>query len=431
MSNKNVLIISPYFPPSNSADMQRVRMSLPYFKDFNWEPEVVYVSQKHSDTNKDELLRETVPGDITLHEVEAFSKKTTSKLGLGSIALRSLWFYKKKVDQLLKQKKFDLIYFSTTQFPVCILGAHWKKKFGVPYVIDMQDPWHSDYYMSKPKHERPPKYWFSYRLNKFLEPIAMRSADGVISVSTAYITTLHERYPCLREKPSATITFGAFEKDFEIAGKYQASLKPAFEKQDGELLIAYVGRGGKDMRPAVSLLFEAFQQGLTRNYELFHRFKFLFVGTSYAAAGSGIPTISPIAENFGISKYVTEQTDRISFFNTLTTLKYADGLFIPGSDDPQYTASKIYPYIMARRPLISLFHPASSAAAIIRDCGSGLGLTFDMPKHEIIKKIIEYLTDIGTGRIKETVPVPEVFDRYTARNMTRLQVEMFEKILGV
>ena len=31
---KRLLIISPNFPPLNAADMQRVRMSLPYFKDF-------------------------------------------------------------------------------------------------------------------------------------------------------------------------------------------------------------------------------------------------------------------------------------------------------------------------------------------------------------------------------------------------------------
>ena len=92
---------------------------------------------------------------IKIHQVKAFNKKWTSKFGLGSIALRSLWFYRKKVNQLLKKGHFDLIYFSTTQFPVCILGASWKKRFQIPYVIDMQDPWFSDYYENKPKEQRP------------------------------------------------------------------------------------------------------------------------------------------------------------------------------------------------------------------------------------------------------------------------------------
>lgn len=33
---KRVLIISPHFPPINAPDMQRVRMSLPYYKDMGW-----------------------------------------------------------------------------------------------------------------------------------------------------------------------------------------------------------------------------------------------------------------------------------------------------------------------------------------------------------------------------------------------------------
>ena len=137
---KKVLIISPYFPPSNTADIQRVRMSLPYFRDFGWEAEVVTIDPRHSDMIKDPLLSLSINTDIKVHYVSAFSKSLTYKLGLGSIALRSLWFYRKKVDEILKLQPFDLIYFSTTQFPVCILGAYWKKKFKVPYVIDMQDP---------------------------------------------------------------------------------------------------------------------------------------------------------------------------------------------------------------------------------------------------------------------------------------------------
>src|SRR5690606_16191048 len=109
----------------------------------------------------------------------------------------------------------DLVYFSTTQFPVCILGAYWKRKFGIPYVIDMQDPWHSEYYQNKPKNEQPPKYWFSYRLNKWLEPIAIKQVDGLIAVSEQYIKDLQQRYNL--NIPNKTITFGYSEIDLNIS----------------------------------------------------------------------------------------------------------------------------------------------------------------------------------------------------------------------
>jgi hypothetical protein len=70
---KKVLIISPYFPPTNAADMQRVRMSLPFFKEFGWEAEVATVDTRHSYLGKDELLLQSLPGDVKIHTVGAFS----------------------------------------------------------------------------------------------------------------------------------------------------------------------------------------------------------------------------------------------------------------------------------------------------------------------------------------------------------------------
>lgn len=427
---KTVLIISPYFPPSNAADMQRIRMSLPFFKDFGWDAEVVTVHAKHSDANKDELLLQSLPKEIVIHTVNALSKKYTSRLGLGSLALRSLWFYKQKVNQLLKNKKYDLIYFSTTQFPVCILGAYWKKKFNIPYVIDMQDPWHSNYYQDKPKNQQPPKYWFSYRLNKYLEPLAMKAVGGLISVSDAYIQTLQNRYVNTKNIPTATITFGAFAKDFEIATQNQALASSLIKANKNIINMVYIGRGGIDMQPATRLLFKSFKMGLNNYPEVFNRFKIYFLGTSYAPAGQGKPSIQPIANEMGLANYVSEQTDRIAFYQTLNTLKTADVLFIPGSDDPQYTASKIYPYLMAQKPLISIFNANSSASKIIKACEVGLTLTFDMDENSIIQKTINYLLAVADGSVITKPPIPTIFEKYSAKNMTKLQVELFDKIVA-
>jgi hypothetical protein len=366
-------------------------MSLPYFKEFGWDPEVVTVDTAYTDMAMDPLLKQSIPNDIAIHYVKALPKKWTSKLGLGSIALRSLPFYRGKVNRLLREKQFDLIYFSTTQFPVCILGRYWKKKFNIPYVIDMQDPWHSDYYRDKPKKERPPKYWVAYHLNKTLEPIAMSKVGGLISVSEGYLQTLANRYPNCKQLPSKVITFGAFETDFVIA-KENISLQPSVVPNNGKVNIVYIGRGGKDMQGAVSLLFQAFQLGLEKNSSLFGQLHFYFIGTSYAAAGQGIPTIFPLAEQSGISTFVTEITDRIPFYQTLNTLADASALFIPGSNDPQYTASKIYPYVLANKPLLAFFHPKSSVVNFLRSCGVGTVLTFDQNEAEVRDKMISFLT---------------------------------------
>ena len=424
---KRVLIISPYFPPSNAADMQRVRMSLPYFSEFGWQAEVVAVDERYSDMVKDPLLLESLPSGLKINMVKALPKNITSKIGLGSIALRSLWFYRQKVNQLLKTEQFDLIYFSTTQFPVCVLGAYWKKRFGIPYVIDMQDPWHSEYYQNKPKNERPPKYWFSYRLNKYLEPIAMKAVGGLISVSDKYIIDLQNRYPRLKTIPTSTITFGAFKPDNDIANanadEFQPLLKPGFKN------LVYIGRGGADMHKALSVLFAAVRNGQENFPALFKKLKISFIGTSYATAGQGTPTISPLAKQFGVDDLVVEMTDRISYYHSLITLQQADALFVPGSDSEGYTASKLYPYLSNNKPLLAIVSSKSPAVEVLTEYGAEHTCYFDEAD-----KATAAAENFLTLLLKNELVIKQynlnAVEKYSAQNITRKQCELFNNVIS-
>lgn len=406
--------------------MQRIRTSLPYLKEFGWETTVISVKPKFTEVTQDELLLKTVPEEIRLIEVEAWSTKWTRKFGLGAIGIRSMPYYKKTVDQLLQKEKFDLIYFSTTQFPVLALGNHWKKKFQIPYVIDLQDPWICDFYENKPAAERPKKYWFAKIINHWLEPIAMKRCGGIIAVSESYINETIQRHPHLNTIPTQTITFGAYPLDLKIAQENLANHPSVLNKQTGEIAVGYIGRGGYDMYDALTILFKAFKQGLESNPNLFSRIKFYFLGTSYAKEGNGIPTIFPLAQEMGVEKHVVEQTDRIPFYQTLNTLMDFDALFICGSNDPRYTASKIYPYINTGRPLLSVFHRESSASQIIEECKAGTVIHFDCPEQEQIGKILAFLSHIDE-QIPETDHL--AFEKYTAREMTKQQCLLFEKVL--
>lgn len=407
--------------------MQRVRTSLPYFAEFGWEAEVVMVDEQYSDQVKDELLLQSIPSNIKIHKVRAFDKKKTSKIGLGSIALRSLWFYKRQVDQLLTKKKYDLLYFSTTQFPICILGAYWKKKFNIPYVIDIQDPWHSDYYKYKPQKQRPPKYWFSYRINKYLEPVALKKVDGLISVSDSYIKTVKSRYPEIKEIPEARITFGSFTPDIKIAEEARQRFRPIL--LPGYINIVYAGRGGLDMHAAITPVFEALKLGLSLQNELFNKIKFYFIGTSYAPNEKGTPSILPLAKQLGVAENVVEITNRISYYHSLVTLKTADALFIPGSDDPQYTASKIYPYLLIQKPLLAIFNKSSNAIEVLEKCVENIDLlTFGDEAANLPDRVYQILEGWCKGGFK----VPKQlsgFEQYSAKNLTSKQIELFKNAI--
>lgn len=421
---KHLLIISPYFPPVNAADMHRVRTGLPYFNENGWSAEVVTVDPAYTDMGRDELLLQSIPGDVKVHMVKAFSKRLTGKVGLGSLALRSLCFYRKYVNHLLKTRHFDLIYFSTTQFPVCILGAYWQKKFNIPYVIDMQDPWYSDYYQDKPKDQQPAKYWFSYRLNKYLEPRAITQVSGLISVSENYITDLKERYPAIANVPSAAITFGQFEPDMAIAVQHQGYFKPLLNPQD--INVVYIGRGGADMHRAITPVFKALSGCLQHDPENFKRLKFYFIGTSYAPAGQGKHSILPLAKQYNLQDNVIEITDRISYYHTLVTLQQATAFFMPGSDDARYTASKIYPYLLAKKPLLALFNGESSAIGILKEFG--ITTVYDYEKVSM-----QDITDFFDSLLNP-IPTPQqlpgdAVKKHSAQTKTILQCNLFEQAI--
>jgi len=416
--------------------MHRVRQNVNYFEQLGWKATVVSVLPKYVETGQDQLLLHSIPTNLQIFQIKAFSTSWTRKLGLGALALRSLLFYFFKVNSILKSQTFDLIFFSTTQFPVLILGRYWKWRFGVPYIIDMQDPWHSDFYRNKPKSDRPPKYWFSYNLNKFLEPIAMKSVAGIIAVSQGYCEMLQKRYKNITPSNFIVIPFGAFEKDFEIASRFESLLNTqnlSKNANPSKAKITYVGRGGADMQQALTIIFGAFQLGLHKDFELFSHYQLQFIGTSYAAAGKGIKTIEPLAIKLGLKDYVTEITDRIPYFESLHLLKKSDLLLVPGSTDSNYTASKLYPYILSKKPILAVFSKTSSVVEILEKTKAGEFITFDAENIDLEMHILD-LYQIWRKILLHLPFEPntnwEAFASYTAFEMTKKQVLFFEKTLN-
>lgn len=392
---KRVLIVTPYFPPVNAPDMQRVRMLLPYFRQNGWEPTVIAVDEKIAGGFRDELLAETIPADIELITVGAYPEKYTRKLGLGSISLRSLNHFRKAGNKALRKHKYDLVFFSTSQHHVCTLGRYWKKKFGVPFVIDMQDPWRNDFHVGKVKYNSSFKFRMAYRVNKYMEAYAMPYVDGLISVSQSYIDILKDRYPRIKNIPAKTVSFGASVKDFEVVKQHK--LAPAIvDVNNGKTNVLYMGAVTPFFIPVIRLFFET----LIDHTEDIGKYHFYFIGTSYAQ-GSKITMVADLAKELNITEHVTELADRVPYFNALATLQAADILFIPGSTDKDYNASKVYNNIIATTPIFCIFHKQSTVINAIEQAGAGMVCSFDsldnatVVKEDIYQKWMTFLNNLN------------------------------------
>jgi len=411
--------------------MHRVRQSLPFFKELGWEAEVIAVDPKYVEAYSiDNLLLQTIPEYIRVHHVKAWDVNKTRKFGLGSLSIRSWFHFKKKGNELLKTGKFDLVYFSTTAFHLMSLGPYWKKKYKAPFVLDIQDPWRNDFYLDKPKAERPPKFFISYAIDKYLERKTLPRADGIISVSQGYVDTYLHRYKNLKREKFKVIPFGGNAIDFEIMNKNIQSFN-TIKFDDHKINIVYIGRGGHDLEFSLNILFGSFVKALKQFPEIFENIQFWFIGTSYASPGLGGKTILPIACKHGIEKYVTELTDRVSYFETLFLLKKASILCMLGSIDVSYTASKLFPYILAKKPLLGIFYYTSSVVDIINKTKSGEVISFDNTHpaeyyfkdcETAMKKLIGNINSPLTTDWKE-------FEHYSAYELTKSQVCFFNQIV--
>lgn len=419
---KKVLIISPHFAPINAPDMHRVRMSLPYYMEFGWKADIVTVKEQYIDLTQDKLLLDCVPLNLTIHKINALSKKTTSKIGLGNLGLRSFYNYYVFVNNLLARQHFDLIYFSTTEFTLCILGTYWKKKFKIPFVIDIQDPWHTEYYKDKPTYEKPPKYWFSYRLNKFLEPIAMKAVSALISVNQNYLDDLKNRYTQITNLPNAIIPFSSSNTDFEIA-LHNNSNFPVYFKNNYKIKITYVGVAGSIMKQSIKKLLLAIKNLVESNAKLAENIEFYFLGTDYSPLGKGRKTIEPVAIELGINKYIIENTDRLGFYNSINHLQMSDGLFMIGSDDPSYLGSKLWNLLSCDKQIFSLLHEKSPANRILSKYKCVTMCNIKQVQEQINLAFESFIL-----KINDDLPIKNN-DIYEAKVMTKHQCTLFDEII--
>lgn len=297
---------------------------------------------------------------------------------MGSLWLRCGRALRAVGERLLRQEKFDLVFFSTTQFDAFSLGPRWKARFGVPYVLDYQDPWINDYYRTT--KTIPPGGAFKFALSQWrarrLEPAALRHAGGVVAVSDSYGPMLARSYPWFDAARVRLLPFGASERDVAIARDHAPPL-PIVPSGDGYFHHVYAGRCGPDMSTSLAIVFRAFKRYLAVRPAEAGRIRFHFVGTDYAPFPFGREWAMPHARAEGIEAHVTEHCYRVPYFDALHYLTRAEALVAVGSNDPTYSASKIFPYVLARRPMLVVFNSRSPVMAISNAMNCGLRFAFN------------------------------------------------------
>ncbi|MFC1630618.1 glycosyltransferase, partial [Pseudomonadota bacterium] len=337
----------------------------------------------------DQRLNETIPKSIVIHRVSALPERIAKWLGISAIGLRAHLYLALAGDRLLSNEKFDLVLFSTTAFPVMTLGYRWLKKFGVPYVLDMQDPW----YTSPPStiQRNKIKSRIMYALHHYMEKKAVPNAAALIAVSQPYIEVLHSEYTSLRRKPAAVIPFGYSASDLEKAsGMHLTNDKLT---NSGKTICMCAGRISPAMMCCVRTLLNYLKksQMLGDENNLLNDMTLVFLGTGYQKKRNP-EVVVPVARELEVEDRVDEHPDRVPFMDVQHALQEADILLVIGSEDLAYQPSKLYPYLYLKKPLICVAPRSSNLAQQLQGLENVLNIPTDQSiTEQDIKSSIEWL----------------------------------------
>ena len=301
----------------------------------------------------------------------AWPARWTRLCGIGDLGLRAFRNLYNVCNRLLASEHFDVLFVTLLPGYPALLGRLLKTRFGLPFVLDYQDPWVGAWgqTVGGGRGGKPDlKSRATRNLASWLEPWAVRDADAITAVSTGTFEAILERNPTIRHIPCAAIPLGGEAADFEYL-RSKAPVNQYFDSMDGNFHLCYVGT----LLPLGLETLRAFLRatGLLkkRRPEQYRRLRLHFFGTSNQRDRNAFERVIPVAKEFEVDDCATEVAPRIDYLDALTVLTQANGILMMGSSEKHYTASKLYPGLHARRPILAVYHEASSVVDILRSAG--------------------------------------------------------------
>jgi hypothetical protein len=357
---RKVLILAAYFVPSNVAAVHRTRLWMRHLQEFGWEPVVLATHEKHYEEANDFELLKLVPSGVKIYRTGALP--ITKPRLVGDVGARSLLHQLWAARKIIRDEKIDFFHITIPVFYSALLGRIVRKLTGVPYGIDYIDPWVCDDPNAKHRFSRA---WFSTKLAKILEPIALKRVSAITGITDGYYRGVLERNPKLETQAAiGWMPYGAESIDFEVADGLP--LQDPLWQRDDSFHGFYAGALLPHAVEALKNFLKFLQSRFERTPELRGRFRLHFVGTGFDPKDPNSFQVLTIAREFGLGDIITEHPHRMGYLRVLKHLKYCSGVFVLGSSEPHYSPSKTFQAVQSGRPVLALLHQASTAVNYLR-----------------------------------------------------------------
>jgi glycosyltransferase involved in cell wall biosynthesis len=207
--DKNLLLVSYYFPPMGLGGVQRAAKTAKYLARSGWDVTVLTCRHEGFPLYDDSLLNDLpegveivrVPDPAGISRKSGSSEEYILKTGSGLLQrlvrvpdAKALWASNaiEKAANIIKEKAIN--YVMTTSPPPSVnkLGIRLKNDYGIRWLADFRDPWFAD--------ELEPITPFHARLRNRLETDIVSNADVITSVTSSHCDDLISRFPDHRRK---------------------------------------------------------------------------------------------------------------------------------------------------------------------------------------------------------------------------------------
>jgi hypothetical protein len=410
---KQVLIIARDFNHPK-ATTQRIRGLATFLPEFGWEPTILTNPIQFSldprfkvvETDSDDLLADWKKM-LHLNPDKAFGAqfgraKQTSKKTLADVLVR-LWaelvaypdiekIWKPNAiavgTHLLETENFDALISSSGPATTHLIAKDLKNRFKIPWIADFRDLWTQNHYYKG--------LWLREILERRLEVRTLADADAITTATHGFKEQLQE----LHTSQTIHAILNGFNP-YEVNDR-----KPASDK----FRITYTGslyNGAVDPELLLQALDELNSEGAIELNDVEVHF--------FACNESWL--------GHEISRYnldgIVEMHDAIERDAVIEKQRESQLLLLMLRNDRRdrrVIPAKIFEYLAARRPILSLGIDGGCVGDVLLQTNAGIQLTtLDQVKQEVAKDYKEFKS---TGCVSYT-GVPAEVDRYSQREMAK------------
>jgi len=371
--SKKVLIITYYWPPGSGPGVQRFLKMSKFLPQLGWKP-VVLTVKNGSYPSYDETLLEEIPDELSTYRTKTIEPFTIynrltggkgKKIGVGmigmhhkkslakkiSLYIRANYFFPdarkgwipfayKKALKIIRNEKIDVVVTTGPPHSSHIIGLKLKRKLGIPWLVDMRDPWVNNFFnMSLPRTNR------TIRKEKKYEDLILSKADSVTTVSQGLRNEFADR------NSKTEVIYNGYDAE-DIP-------EPSRNKQS-EFLLSYVG----NLKPNQNIhaLWEAISELKEEISDFSDYFRINLTGNLDEGIKEEFRQLNLLEMSrinpFVPHKEATRIMDRSGLLLFIVPQARSNKMIITG---------KLFEYIATRSPVLPVGPTDGNAAAILRE----------------------------------------------------------------